>query len=319
MAGYFFRYSEPKYYSFGLRLGLANLFRNGPSLGWKRTLSLVAHPIPIPSRFPEYHFLGDSVVNVLSSSDSVAGTRVLDVSSPKCFGMYLAYHFPIEAHLTDIDRPTVRQAEQLWGVVRSKAHGQVSFSIQDGRSLGYPDSSFDIVFSMSVVEHIEGCRGDTMAIQEMTRVLKPGGTLAVSVPFGQEYLEQEIVGVRAAAQRTEDRARYFFQRIYSQEAVEDRILGSSPDLRLQSAVSVGRRFWTLQRLQARLGAARPALGFLFPVLSTITNSSQQGIVPPVGCYGPLFTGDESYGDLILVWQKATRMQPGRFCSRGGVA
>jgi SAM-dependent methyltransferase len=182
--------------------------------------------------------------------------------------------------------------------------------------LSYPDNSFDIVFSMSVVEHIEGSEGDTQAIREMARVLRPGGILAVSVPFGERYQEQEIVGVRAAADRMKDGKPYFFQRIYSRGAVENRILAAAPSLRLQSSVSIARRFWTLQRLQARLGTVRIALGFLFPVLSSLTNSSQLGIIPPRGSYGPLFRGDESYGDLVLVWQKSAGRECNEVSARG---
>ncbi len=304
MTAVLFRYNEPTYYWFGLRLGVANLFKHGCSLGWKRTLSLIAHPIPIPSRFPEYYFLGETIARALAGADPSREAKVLDVSSPKCFGLYLAYHFPVEAHLTDLYEPAFRQADQLWTGVKHKARGSVEFCRQDARGLSYPDNSFDIVFSMSVVEHIEGSEGDSRAIREMARVLRPGGILAVSVPFGERYQEQEIVGVRAAADRMKDGKPYFFQRIYSRRAVENRILAAAPSLRLQSSVSIARRFWTLQRLQARLGTLRIALGFLFPVLSSLTNSSQAGIIPPRGSYGPLFKGDESYGDLVLVWQKS---------------
>ncbi len=319
MATYFFRYKEPRYYGFGLRLGLTNLFRNGFSLGWKRTLSLIAHPIPIPSRFPEYCFLEEAVTPALASPRASQEVKMLDVSSPKCFGLYLAYHFPVEAHLTDLYEPAFRQAEQLWSGVKHKARGRVEFCKQDARRLSYPENSFDIVFSMSVVEHIEGSEGDTQAIREMARVLKPGGVLAVSVPFGERYQEQEIVGVRSAADRMKDGKRYFFQRIYSRRAVEDRILAAAPSLRLQSSVSVARRFWTLQRLQARLGTLRIALGFLFPVLSSLTNSSQVGIIPPRGSYGPIFRGDESYGDLVLVWRKSASPECTGGPARGGIA
>lgn len=318
MPARFFRFNEPTYYSFGLKLGVTNLFRNGFNLGWKRTLSLIAHPIPIPSRFPEYCFLGEAIIPALAYSRPAHEVKLLDVSSPKCFGLYLAYHFPVEAHLTDIYEPAFRQAEQLWTGVKHKAKGRVEFCKQDARCLRYPDNSFDIVFSMSVVEHIEGGEGDTHAIREMARALRPGGILAVSIPFGERYQEQEIVGVRAGAVRLKDGKRYFFQRIYSREAVENRILAAAPELRLQSAISIARRFWTLQRLQARLGVVRPALGFLFPLLSPITNSSQMGIIPPRGSYGPLFRGDESYGDLVLVWQKSANRECNGRLTRGAI-
>ncbi len=301
----FFRYNEPKYYGFGLRLGVANLVRNGLSMGLKRTAGLVIHPIHAPSRFPEYYYLEGSMEGAIAAADPSRETRILDVGSPKCFGLYLAYHFPAQVHLTDIDGPAVQEAECLWNGVKHKAKGSVRLARQDARSLGYPDNTFDVVFSMSVVEHIQGSEGDTRAVREMVRVLRPGGVLALSVPFGQRYLEQEIVGLRAAAQKTGDRVRYFFQRIYSCQTLEDRILGAVSGVRLQSAVSIGRRFWSLQSLQASLGPFRPFSGFLFPLVSTLTNSSKKGIIPPPGRYGVTFTGRDTYGDVVLVWQKAS--------------
>ena len=303
MAGRFFRYNEPGYYGFGLRLGLTNLFRNGFSLGLKRTVGLVTQPINSHTRFAEYYFLGGDIEDALARHGRVQGTRILDVGSPKSFGLYLAYHFAVEAHLTDIDAPTVREAECLWGGVKQKARGGVHLSLQDARSLSYADGLFDAVFSMSVVEHIEGREGDTQAIREMARVLRPGGVLAVSVPFGETYQEQEIVGFRAAAQRTKDHARYFFQRIYSTEAVEARILRAAPGLVLRRAVSVGRGGRLLWYTHGRLGLVAGLFGFLYPVFSSLSNSAQEGLVTPPGRYGALNTPRDIYGDAILVWQK----------------
>lgn len=305
----FFRFSEPSYYGFGLRLGISNLFRNGFSLGLKRTVGLVTQPINSHWRFAEYHFLGSEIQDALKRCDRAKAIRILDVGSPKCFGMYLAHHFAVEAHLTDIDAPTLREAKCLWGGGKHKAKGAVHLSRQDARSLGFPDGCFDVVFSMSVVEHIEGREGDAQAIREMVRVLKPGGTLALSVPFGPTYAEQEMVGFRGGAQKTNDHKRYFFQRIYSRKALENRILGATPGFALPRPVSVGRSGRLLWYTHGRLGPIPGLLGFLYPVLSTLTNSVQQGLVAPPGRYGELNTPRDIYGDAILVLQKPAALVP----------
>ena len=59
-------------------------------------------------------------------------------------------------------------ADRLIGVLRG-----------DARSLPFPDHSFDTVITSEVLEHIQD---DVTAIAEMTRVLKPGGRFAGTVP-----------------------------------------------------------------------------------------------------------------------------------------
>lgn len=65
----------------------------------------------------------------------------------------------------------------------------------DARATGLPSESFDIVTAVSTVEHIglagrydmedDDPRGDRHAVEEFRRVLKPGGTLLLTVPYGQ--------------------------------------------------------------------------------------------------------------------------------------
>lgn len=49
----------------------------------------------------------------------------------------------------------------------------------DATALPYPDGSFDRIIAAEVLEHIGD---DEAALAELTRVLRPGGTMAVSVP-----------------------------------------------------------------------------------------------------------------------------------------
>lgn len=60
---------------------------------------------------------------------------------------------------------------------------RLRFLPMDGRHLAFKDNSFDIVFSLSSIEHFGGKEAAALAMKEMGRVLKPGGTAVVSTEY----------------------------------------------------------------------------------------------------------------------------------------
>ena len=56
--------------------------------------------------------------------------------------------------------------------------------IADGHSLPFHDGTFDAVISEAVLEHV---RAPNQVVAEIYRVLKPGGTICIAVPFLQGY------------------------------------------------------------------------------------------------------------------------------------
>jgi SAM-dependent methyltransferase len=57
------------------------------------------------------------------------------------------------------------------------------FVKMDGRRLAFPAAAFDIVYSLSSIEHFGGLAGATEAMDDMTRVLKPGGLLVLATEY----------------------------------------------------------------------------------------------------------------------------------------
>jgi SAM-dependent methyltransferase len=57
------------------------------------------------------------------------------------------------------------------------------FLRMDGLALAFRDASFDIVYSLSSIEHFGGADGACRAVAEMARVLKRGGVLALATEW----------------------------------------------------------------------------------------------------------------------------------------
>jgi SAM-dependent methyltransferase len=295
-------HSEFDFYRFGLKVGFANYRHNKFRLGGKKTLGKILQPINSYTRFPEYEFFGRHVEErVLSHRGS--RLTLLDVSSPKLFGLWLAYYFDIEAVLTDIDEPTLEEAQRLWEAIKQNARGIARFQLADARSLAFEGSSFDIAFAMSVIEHVAGEGGDSKAIEELLRVTKPGGLVLVSTPIGPKYVEQVREGFEGAAKWTGNDALHFFQRIYDLQNVSTRLVPGDHRRILESA-TVSRRDSALARFYRSLGSNPQALlGFLNPLLSRRINHVVPGLQACPGSYDSVHSGKDVYGDVLLAWQK----------------
>lgn len=76
---------------------------------------------------------------------------------------------------------------------------RVTFALGDSESLDLPDDSADLVVAMGLIEYLQW---DRWALQEMWRVLKPGGHLIVTVP-NQLRLAWSRHWLLRAADRTE--------------------------------------------------------------------------------------------------------------------
>jgi SAM-dependent methyltransferase len=57
------------------------------------------------------------------------------------------------------------------------------FLRMDGSRLAFRDSTFDVVYSLSSIEHFGGYEGARRSIDDMARVLRPGGILALATEW----------------------------------------------------------------------------------------------------------------------------------------
>lgn len=76
--------------------------------------------------------------------------------------------------------------------VSAELGAEADFVVGDGRHLPFPDASFDTVFSYGVLQHFSE-EDALVAIREMGRVVRPGGTALLQMPgrYGLRNLQQQ--------------------------------------------------------------------------------------------------------------------------------
>jgi len=294
-----FEYDEMSFYSFGLKTGLLNLLHNRLRLGLRKTLGKITQPINSYTRFPEYHFFCD---RIRAFAQSLPGpVRILDVGSPKLFGFYIAAKLNVDLIMSDISTLNIDEYRIMWNTLASKATGRATFRTEDVRHMTCANESFDCVYCMSAIEHVEGEAADGLAVTELMRVLRPGGLLVFSVPAGERPAEQlrSLAGQdhKGACDSRDD----FFQRIYTRETLEECLLA-----RLKSCVeevklvTVVRKPDCFLRNYLKLGQiTRGVLGGLNPLLSARYNSTVSTGCASMACeYSRRHTPSDIYGDFI---------------------
>jgi SAM-dependent methyltransferase len=205
-------YSLPDYYFTSIAVGLKSLLSRYP----REALARVLNPLSYP-RLMEYQLALDQL-------GPLDGCRVLDIGSPKLPTVVLARNARCELHSTDIRDYFIPSTAQF---LRSAGLGHrlgrdLHLETQDARQLSYADDSFDRVFSISVLEHIPD-DGDSQAMREIARVLRPGGIVTLTVPFDvrghrDEYVNGDVY------ERAGNGAPTFYQRHYDRSTLIERLV-----------------------------------------------------------------------------------------------
>jgi SAM-dependent methyltransferase len=111
------------------------------------------------------------------------------------------------AYGVDISAPTVNQARAAFD--RAPLHGAVA----DVRELPFCTASFDAIYSMGTIEHV---RDVERALEEMARVLRPGGRAIVGVPNRHDPFLRPLV---AAALQALGLYAYGYEKSFSRRAL----------------------------------------------------------------------------------------------------
>ena len=196
------------------------------------------------------------------------GPRVLNAGAG-------AGSFSLRLAETGFDVTSVDASSAAVDVLRRRVSGEVAQA--DVTALPFADAAFDAAVLGEVLEHVEDDRG---ALEEVARVLRPGGVLAVSVPadpkrFGpsdrwaghvRRYSRPELLGACEAGGFTVERCRAWgfpFAALYHRYLYErrlDRHGASAPRRWERPALAVLSAILQVDRLF--VGVERGALGYL---------------------------------------------------------
>jgi len=204
---------------FGVGVGLRSILRGHLKVGLKR----VVHPVSY-WRYPVFSLLKQYVAQQNN-------LKVLDIGSPKLFALYLAVKKKFTVVATDLQDTEIVSVwlkyynDYIMPMSYNSADNKLFIpEYQDARKLTYPDNYFDIVYSVSVLEHIPDV-GDLVAMREIARVLRPGGTAIIEVPFSQD--EHDTFVSKDVYEREFSKEPIFYQRHYDRKSVYDRIIHPS--------------------------------------------------------------------------------------------
>lgn len=134
-----------------------------------------------------------------------AGELLLDLGAGNGRHAYEAFRQGVRVVAADFNHADMVECRTMCAAMEAvgeaPAGGLAAAAVADGQLLPFPDNTFDRIIAAEVMEHIPD---DEVAAAELARVLKPGGTIAVTVPswlpevvcwkLSDEYHAPKVVG-----------------------------------------------------------------------------------------------------------------------------
>jgi ubiquinone/menaquinone biosynthesis C-methylase UbiE len=130
-----------------------------------------ADQIPEHVRTHLIHRKVDGMCQALADRSIASGARGLDLGCGH--GWYALEMLRRGFEMTGCD-PSIGQVDKACELAANN-HVKIDFRQAGGEALPFPDASFDFVYSINVIHHINSERAQYQVLNEIIRVLKPGG------------------------------------------------------------------------------------------------------------------------------------------------
>jgi SAM-dependent methyltransferase len=155
------------------------------------------------------------------------GRRYLDVSSPRLFPtLFMKSHRDIKASMLNPDPRDLELTRKF--LAQCGLDHRITLEPRLIDQANFERGSFDLISSISVVEHIEN---DLEAVRQIWDLLAEGGTLVITIPCAaagfDEYIDMNEYGILP----TNEDGFSFGQRFYDSNMLRDRIFSvtGTPD------------------------------------------------------------------------------------------
>jgi SAM-dependent methyltransferase len=164
--------------------------------------------------------------------------QILDVGGRKS-----PYTIGLPAMVTVIDLPRNSEVQEMLhlglndriiGQVQERRSNVKRVILGDMTESGLPDECFDLVVSVEVIEHVEE---DNRFVEEISRVLKPGGTFLLTTPNG-DWVENRNPDHKRHYRR--EQLRELLERHFSNVSIDYAIAGGRYR-------KMGLRSWSIAR------------------------------------------------------------------------
>lgn len=183
---------------------------------------IAAYLNPVSSvRYFEFDFIGSILLS--TNRQILENAKALDISSPRLFPFWVAEKLDCHVTMINPDSSDIKESKNIKKYIRNlnKLH---IYGAADATNLPFEDDTFDFVTSISVIEHING-DGDSLMLDELVRVIRDGGRIFITFPvkhiFEYEYRDTKYYDTQEI---NPENKKYFFQRFYDKDAIENRLL-----------------------------------------------------------------------------------------------